>query len=96
MGRKRRALSAAKAALKLIKLEKTKLDIPIVAGIENIFLNYSISPTAYHGGKLNEVDYQEVIKQVKPLFANIILLLLSVSHPDRCTEDVITSNCEHF
>jgi hypothetical protein len=36
------------------------------------------------------------MKQAKPLFANIMLLLLSVSHPDRCKDDVITCNCELF
>jgi hypothetical protein len=96
MDRKRKALSAAKAALKKIQSEKTKLDIPIVASVENIFLNYSISPAAYHGGKLNGVDCQEVMKQAKTLFADIISLLLYVSNPDRCTDDVITSNCELF
>jgi hypothetical protein len=64
--------------------------------MKNIFLKYSISPAAYHGGKLNGVDCQEVMKQAKPLFADIILLLLSVSHPGRCADDVITSNCELF
>jgi hypothetical protein len=64
--------------------------------MKNIFLKYSISPAAYHGGKLNGVDCQEVMKQAKPLFSDIISLLLSVSHPDRCTDDVITSNCARF
>ncbi len=35
---------------------ETKLDIPtIVAGIENIILNYNISPAVYDSGKLNGI-----------------------------------------
>ena len=60
MDRKRKALSTAKAALKKIQSEKTKLDIPIVASMKNIFLKYSISPAAYHGGKLNGVDWRQI------------------------------------
>ncbi len=55
--------------------------------MKNIFSDYVISPAKYHGGKLNGVDCHEVMSQAKSLFFNIKTLLLSVSHPDRCSDD---------
>jgi DNA gyrase/topoisomerase IV subunit A len=52
LGQKRKSLSDARKELKKIQSDKTKIDLPTVAGIENIFLNYSISPAAYHGGEV--------------------------------------------
>ncbi len=68
---KQKALTDAKSALKKIQSEKTKLDIPVVAGIENIFLSYNIAPAAYHGGKLNGVDCCKVMKLAHSLFSDI-------------------------
>jgi hypothetical protein len=47
----------------------------------------------YHGGKLNGVDCHEVMSQAKSLFFNIKTLLLSISHPDRCSDDTIINHC---
>ncbi len=80
--------------MKKIQSEKTKLDIPIVAGIENIFLNYNIAPAAYHGGKLDGVDCQEVLRVAHSLFADIKNYLLPISHPDRCINEVLISICD--
>ncbi len=76
---------AASKALKEFQSKKTKVDIPTVATMENIFLQYKISPAKYHGGKLNGVDCCEVMSQAKSLFFSIKTLLLSISHPNRCS-----------
>ena len=54
--RRHEMFSAASKALKAIQQNKNKADIPTVAAIENIFLEFDISPAEYHGGKLNGVD----------------------------------------
>jgi hypothetical protein len=48
------------SALKRNQSEK-KIDLPVTTEIENILLQYNISAAAYHGGKLNGVDCQELI-----------------------------------
>ncbi len=53
---KREIFLEASKALKEIQQKKTKLDTPTVATIDNILLDYDISPAKYHGGKLNGVD----------------------------------------
>ncbi len=67
-----------------------------MATIENIFLDYEISPAKYHGGKLNGVDCREVILKAKELFRDIKHLLLSVSHPNRCSDEIIIQCCDIF
>ena len=91
LGQKRKSLSEARKELKKIQSDKTKIDLPTVAGIENIFLNYSISPAAYHGGKLNGVDCREVMAKAAPLFNDIKQLLLLVRHPEWSSEDIARS-----
>jgi hypothetical protein len=63
------------------------MDMPMVTSIENIFLKYSISPAAYHGGKLNGVDCKEVMALASPLLEEIQQLLLSVPHSEWSDED---------
>jgi hypothetical protein len=56
-------LSEAKKGIeKKNQSEKTKLDFPVVAMIENLFERYEIKLAAYHGGKFNGVHCIEVIK----------------------------------
>jgi hypothetical protein len=61
--------------------------------MENIFLEYEISPAKYHGGKLNGVDCHDVISEANSLIFSIKTLLLSISHPDRCSHDTIVDDC---
>ena len=70
------------------------MDFPVVAMIENLFERYEIKPAAYHGGKLNGVDCREVMKQASNLYNDIQRYLLTISHPDRCTDDIIISTCK--
>jgi hypothetical protein len=87
---------AASKALKEFQSKKTKVDIPTVATMENIFLQYKISPAKYHGGKLNGVDCCEVMSQAKSLFFSIETLLFSISHPDRCSDDTLVGHCNIY
>jgi hypothetical protein len=91
LGQKRKSLSEARKELKKNQSDKTKIDLPTVAGIENIFLNYYISPAAYHGGKLNGVDCREVMAKAAPLFNDFQQLLLLVRHPEWSSEDITSS-----
>ena len=86
----------ASKALKEIRQKKTKSDTPMVATIENIFLTYEISPTKYHGGKLNGVDCREVMYKAKDLFHDVKPLLLSISHPNKCSNEMIIQQCNIF
>ncbi len=92
LGRKRKALSDAKKDLKKLQMDKTKMDMPTVASIENMFLNYSISPAAFHGGKLNGVDCRGVMALASTLFEEINQLLLSVPHSEWSAEGTARSN----
>jgi len=82
-------LSKAKKALKKIQSKKKKEDFPVVATIENMFEKYKIKPAAYH----SRDDCREVMKLASSLFNDIQTYLLTVSHPDRCTNDIIISSC---
>jgi len=93
---RREIFSAASKALKAIQQKKDKSDTPTVATMENIFLQYEISPAKYHGGKLNGVDCREVMTKAKVLFRDIKSLLLSISHPNRCSDDTIIQRCNIF
>ena len=93
---KREQFMEASKALKEIQQKKTKSDSPTVATIENIFIDYEISPAKYHGGKLNGVDCREVMLKAKSLFCDIKRLLLSISHPDRCSDEIIIQRCDIF
>jgi hypothetical protein len=77
---KRDIFLTASKALKEVQQAKTKLDVPTIATMENIFLEYKISLAKYHGGKLN-------------LFFNNKTLLFSTSHPDRCSDNTIIDHC---
>jgi hypothetical protein len=68
--------------------------MPAFAEIENILLEFGITAAAYHGGNLNGVDCRELIKQAKPIFERVKASLLSVSHPNRCSEDEIINACD--
>ena len=84
------------STLVLIQQNKNKADIPTVAAIENIFLEFDISPAKYHGGKLNGIDCRESMVKAKSLFHNIKPLLLSISHPNRCSDETIIQHCDIF
>jgi hypothetical protein len=94
--RRHEMFSAASKALKAIQQNKNKADIPTVAAIENIFLEFDISPAKYHGGKLNGIDCRESMVKAKSLFHNIKPLLLSISHPNRCSDETIIQHCDIF
>jgi len=67
--------------------------MPVFAEIENILLDFGITAAAYHGGKLNGVDCCELIKLAKQIFECFQACLLSVSHPNRCSKDIIINAC---
>jgi len=93
------ALTANQQHLKHLRKfdrKKTKSDTARVATIENIFLTYEISPAKYHGGKLNGVDCREVMYKAKDLFHDVKHLLLSISHPHRCSNEMIIQRCNIF
>jgi hypothetical protein len=60
--------------------------------MENIFLKFEISAAEYHGAKLNGVDCREVMS-AKELFCEIQELLLSIVHPQRCSDETIVNCC---
>ena len=91
---KRKNAGNAKAALKKVRENKKKIEMPAFAEIENILLEFGITAAAYHGGNLNGVDCRELIKQAKPIFERVKASLLSVSHPNRCSEDEIINACD--
>jgi hypothetical protein len=93
---KRDIFLEASKALKETQQKKTKSDTPTIATIENIFLDYEISPAKYHGGKLNGVDCREVMLKAKDLFRDIKHLLLSITHPNRCSDEIIIQHCDIF
>jgi hypothetical protein len=68
--------------------------MPVFAEIENILLEFGITAAAYHGGKLNGVDCGELLKLAKHIFECFKVCLLSVSHPGRCSEDIIVNACD--
>ncbi len=78
---KRKIFYAAAKAYKEIQAQKTKLDKPTVATVENILLAYNISPARYHGGKLNGVDCRELMSKAKQILPEIEAALHSVEHP---------------
>ncbi len=83
---KKKHLKDAKDALRKIQSEKTKMDIPTVVAMENLFSENGITPAKNHGGKLNGVDCCEVMSHAKILFEEIEALLLSVLHTDQCSD----------
>jgi hypothetical protein len=91
---KRKSVGTAKAALKKVWETKKKIEMPAFADIENILLEFGISAAAYHGGNLNGVDCHELIKIAKPIFECFKASLISVSHPNRCSEDDIRNACD--
>jgi hypothetical protein len=90
---RREIFSRASKALKAVQQNKNKSDTPTVATIENIFLDYEISPAKYHGGKFNGVDCREVMTKAKLLFHDMKTLLLSIYNPNRCSDDTIIQCC---
>jgi len=90
---KRKIFAEASKALKDIQSKKSKIDTPTIATMENIFLKFEVSPAKYHGGKLNGVDCREVMSRAKDLFRDIQELLLSIVHPQRCSEETIKARC---
>jgi hypothetical protein len=66
--------------------------MPILAHLENILQKRNICAAAYHGGKLNGVDYQELITvayflyqektgvQTKKLKMHATYIVISVQH----------------
>jgi hypothetical protein len=61
----------ASKALKELQSQKTKLDNPTFATMENILLKYEISPARYLGDKLNEVDCQELMYKAVTIFEEV-------------------------
>ncbi len=90
---KRKQLKEARSALKKIQSEKTKMDNPTIAEVENLLSDYGITPAKYHGGKLNGVDCREVMSHAKTLFEQIKTLLLSVSRADQCSDAQVKHVC---
>ncbi len=93
---KREIFLEASKALKETQHKKNKSDTPTIATIENIFLDYEISPAKYHGGKLNGVDCREVMLKAKCLFHDIKCLLLLISHSNICSDEIIIQRCDIF
>ena len=91
---KRKALTTAKASLKAVREKKRKLEMPVFSDIENILLEYGITAAAYHGGKLNGVDCRELLTLAKTIFERFKTCLLSVSHPERCSDAIINQACD--
>jgi len=90
---KRKAVTTAKASLKAIREKKRKVDMPVFSDIENFFLGYGVTAAAYHGRKLNGVDCCELLNLAKPIFECVKNCLLSISHPERCSDEVIIQAC---
>jgi hypothetical protein len=61
--------------------------------MENIFLKFEVSLAKYHGDKLNGVDCREVMSHAKEPFCEIQELLLSIVHPQRCSNETIMDHC---
>ena len=96
LSEKRKNAAMAKSDLKRVRENKLKVNMPVFADIENILLEFGISAAAYHGGKLNGVDCRELIKLAKPIFEKFKTVLLSVSHPGRCSDDSIVCACDLY
>jgi hypothetical protein len=96
IGVKRKAFTAAKAKFKEVRAKKQKIETPILAEIENILLQHNITAAAYHGGKLNGVDYREFIQHSKPLYQKFETYLLSTSNANRCSNEVIIQTCSLY
>jgi hypothetical protein len=79
--------------LKNLQAQKKKIDLPVLAEIEKILLQYNISAAAYHGGKLNGVDCRELIGLSNQIFSMFQSYLLSVEHLDRCSDQDIIKHC---
>jgi hypothetical protein len=84
---KRKAVTTAKASLKAIREKKRKVDMPVFSDIKNILLEYDITAAAYHGRKLNGIDCHELLNLAKPIFERVKNCLLSISHPERCSDE---------
>jgi hypothetical protein len=76
----------------LLKTKK-KNDLPVSAELENILNSYNITAASYHGGKLNGVDCRKLIRLTKEIFPLFQAQLLAVSHPDRCSSNIIIDAC---
>jgi hypothetical protein len=91
---KRKCAAKARSELKQIRENKKKVEMPVFAEIKNILLEFGITAAAYYGGKLNGVDCREFLKLAKHIFEHFKVCLLSVSHPGRCSEDIIVNTCD--
>ncbi len=91
---KQKALTTAKASLKAVREKKRKVEMPVFSDIENILLEYGITAAAYHGGKLNGIDCRELLTLAKTIFERFKTCLLSVSHPERCSDAIINQACD--
>jgi hypothetical protein len=91
---KQKALTTAKASLKAVREKKRKVEMPVFSDIENILLEYGITAAAYHGGKLNGIDCRELLTLAKTIFERFKTCLLSVSHPERCSNAIIIQACD--
>jgi hypothetical protein len=91
---KRKNAANSKLQLKNIRNAKLKVEMPFFSEIENILLEYGITSAAYHGGKLNGVDCCELLSRGKSIFERFKGCLLAVSHPGRCSDDIIVQACD--
>ena len=64
--------------------------------MENILSNYEISPARYHGGKLNGVDCRAFMSKANDICSEIQVMLLSVDHPQRCSDESIIDRCNIY
>jgi hypothetical protein len=72
-----------------VRAKKKKIDLPIFSRIENIFKEYNISTAAYHGGKLNGEDCQNLFLIIFML--NCFLLYMKTGAV--MTKSVMPANC---
>ena len=86
---KQKIFSDASRTHEEVVAKKTKMDKPTFATVENILLQYEISPARYHGGKLNGVDCRELMSKAKVIFPEIEAALHSIEHPQRCSSETI-------
>jgi hypothetical protein len=93
MSIKRNIAAMGKSDLKRIHEKKQKVNMHVYADIGNIILEYGITASAYHVGKLNGVDFRDLAKLAKSIFECFKTKLISVAHPGRCSDDNIVNAC---
>jgi hypothetical protein len=78
------------AALKEAGAKKQKIEKPMHAEIELLLNKFNISAAAYHGGKLNGVDFRRLMQNACTIFTEI----QKSQNPERCTDIAIQHESE--